>query len=57
MKTAGQQPGSGRPFKIDNSTVLCLVAWPLNESEAGAEFDNFDGNLPASLMLVMLFSC
>ena len=35
---------------IDHFTVVCLVAWPLNKSEAG-------GDLPAFLMLMMLFSC
>ena len=24
-------------FSIDNFTVSCLVAWPLNESEAGSD--------------------
>ena len=24
-----------KDFRIDHSTVVCLVAWPLNESEAG----------------------
>ena len=24
-------------FEIDHFTVVCLVAWPLNESEAGVD--------------------
>jgi len=36
---------------VDHFTVVCLVAWPLNESEAGV-----DVVLPASLVLIMLFS-
>ena len=26
-----------RPKAIDHFTVVCLVAWPLNESEAGVD--------------------
>ena len=40
------------PLLIDHFTVPCLVAWPLNESEAC-----FDRNLYAFVMLMMLFPC
>ena len=36
-------------FTIDHFTVVCLVAWPLNESEAGVELV-FDRNLTSLLM-------
>ena len=36
---------------IDHFTVVCLVAWPLNESEAGGDLV-FDRNLTAFLMLI-----
>ena len=39
---------------IDHFTVACLVACPLNESDVGSDLDR---NLPAFLMLMMLFSC
>ena len=42
-------------WAIDHFTVVCLVAWPSNESEAGD--DCFDRNLHAFLMLMLLFSC
>ena len=35
--------------QIDYFTVTCLVAWPLNESEAGGELDLIETSL--------LFSC
>ena len=31
------QQKTSSPWGIDHFTVLCLVAWPLNESEAGVE--------------------
>jgi len=34
---------------IDHFTVSCLLAWPLNESEAGGE--------PALIETSLLFSC
>ena len=42
------------PIITDHFTVVSLVAWRLNESEAGVDLDT---NLPAFLMLMMLFSC
>ena len=30
--------GRLRNATIDHFTVVCLVAWPLNESEAGGDF-------------------
>ena len=42
--------------RTDHFTVSCSVAWPLNESEAGGDLVS-DRNLPAFLMLMMLFSC
>ena len=39
---------------VDHFTGVCVVAWPLNESEAGVELF-FNRNLPA-FMLMMLFS-
>ena len=41
--------------RIDHFTVVCLVTWPLNESEAGV--DLAFGNLTAFLMLMKLVSC
>ena len=29
--------GLGNSWSIEHFTVLCLVAWPLNESEAGVD--------------------
>ena len=40
---------------IDHFTVVCLVAWPLNESEARVDLV-FNRNLPAFFVLMMLFS-
>ena len=44
-------------FSIDHFTVCCLVARPVNESEAGGDTVLIEINLPAFLMLMMLFSC
>ena len=35
--------------QIDNFTVVCLVAWPLNESEAGVD--------PVLIESFLLFLC
>ena len=40
-----------REYKIDHFTVVCLVAWPLNESEAGVDLV-FDRNLTAFHMQI-----
>jgi len=40
---------------VDHFTVMCVVAWPLNESETVVEFF-FYRNLPAFISM-MLFSC
>ena len=32
---------------------LCLVAWPLNESEAGGDLDSFDRNVTAFLTQIL----
>ena len=31
---------------IDHFTVICLVVWPLNESEAGGDFVLIETSLP-----------
>ena len=47
------------PFKnvIDHFAILCLVAWPLSESEAGIDFvliQTRGTNPPAFHILIML---
>ena len=39
---------------IDHFTVVCLIAWPLNESETGVDLVLIETSF---LMLMMLFSC
>ena len=34
-----------RSREIDHFTVVCLVAWPLNESEAGVDLDLIEPSL------------
>ena len=41
---------------IDHFIVVCLVARPLNESEAGVDLILIDASLLV-LVLIMLFSC
>ena len=45
----------GKNDTTDHFTVVCLVAWPLNENESGGDLVLI--NLPAFLLLKMLFSC
>ena len=43
---------------IDVFTVMCLVTWPLNESEAGVDLVMIQhSQLFFLIMLMMLFSC
>ena len=43
-------------YTIDHFTVVRLVAWPLNESEAGVDLVLVENSL-LFFMLKMLFSC
>ena len=45
--------GEGKNTLIDHFTVVCLVAWPLNENEAGVdlvliETTSFHMEIPAN---------
>ena len=44
-------------MEIDHFTVVCLVAWPLNESEVGGDFALIETSLLFFIMLMMLLSC
>ena len=48
-RTIQLTPDCGKPTAIDHFTVSCLVAWPLNESEAGGDLVLIETSL--------LFSC
>ena len=58
MELAKIKKKSGHSFHTiglkDHFAVVCLVAWPLNENEAGIDLVLI--NLPAFLMSMMLFS-
>ena len=47
----------GKINSRDLFSVICLIIWPLNESEGGVDPAWYDNDLPAFIMLIMLFSC
>ena len=43
-----------RVFTIDHFTVVCLVAWPLNESEAGVDLVLIETSLLFSRKILLI---
>ena len=44
-------------YYLDLFTTVCLVTWPLNESEAEVDLVMIQTSLGSFVMTMMLFSC